>query len=147
MKRKRVTKCCVPKDIERMISETRHNNPFVVHPLERPDFKDFQKACDSVFTTKLHIASVCWIQISKECPTKVKTKKSFSELEDWTTCNVLRKGKGLNDIKCIEIPQLHCKNKISAEKLQNLEEMLDYIPLKHLAFSTNLIEQTKAENG
>ncbi|KAI4464314.1 dna-directed rna polymerases i ii and iii subunit rpabc2 [Holotrichia oblita] len=60
--------------------------------IKRPDFKDFQKACDSVLnTTKLSIASVCWIQISKECPTKVKTKKTFSNMEDWTVCNVLKK--------------------------------------------------------
>lgn len=147
-KRKRVTKTFVPNDIEKMITEARHNNPFVVHPLERPDFKDFQKACDSILnTTKLNIASVCWIQISKECPTKVKTKKTFNDMEEWTICNVLKKGQSLNDIKNIQIPQLQCKNKISAEKLKNLEDMLDYIPLIHLPFYENLIQQTRAENG
>ena len=41
-------------------------------------------------------------------------------------CNVLRKGKSLNDIRNIEIPHLQCKNKITKEKLKNLEDMLDY---------------------
>lgn len=68
---KRVTKTFVPRDIEK--TEERHNNPFVVHPLERPDFKGFQKACDSLLNTaKLNIPS-------------------FNDLEEWKICKVLKK--------------------------------------------------------
>lgn len=146
-KRKRVTKTFVPKDIEKMITEALHSNPFIVHPLEKQDFRDFQLACDSVLnTTKLSIASVSWIKVSKEDPIKIKTKKSFDDSETWTVCNILKRGKTLSDIKALHIPQLQCKSKITQEKLRNLEDMLDYIPLKHLSFYEDLIRETRAEN-
>lgn len=65
--------------------------------------------------------------------------KTFNDIEEWKVCNVLKKGKTLNDIRNFNIPQLECKNNISAEKLKNLEDMLDYIPLKHLNFYEDLI--------
>lgn len=118
-----------------------------MHPLEKIHFKDFQAACDTVLNTaKLNIASVCWIQISRDSPSKVKTKTSFNETEDWRICNVVKKGKTLDDIKKMKIPQLDCKNKISAEKLKNLEDMLDYIPIKHVSFYEDLIARTRALN-
>ena len=83
------------------------------------------------------------MRITKDNPGKVYTKTSFSEVQDWTVCNVLKKGRRVEDIKDMSLEQLVCKNKISKEKLKNLQDMLDYIPLKNLAFYENLIERTQ----
>lgn len=143
-RRKRVSKNFVPDDLEKMILSARHKNPFKVVRLERDDFKNFHQVSDDfINTSKLQISQVSWIQITKENPTLVKTKKTFSDLEPWTKCNVLKKGKNLNHITQIIPPSLECKNRITAEKLKNIESMLDYIPLKHYGYYEQLIDMTK----
>lgn len=111
--------------------------------MKSEDFKNIQKLAEEVLnTTKLQISQVSWIMVNKENPKMVKTKKSFNELEEWTECNVLKKGKRIQDI-LTELPLLECKNRISAEKIKNLEDMLEYIPLKYLSYWENLIDDAK----
>lgn len=145
-KRKKVSKNYVPTDLESMIKSARHQNPFNIVPLEAHHFKDLNKASTTMLnTSKLNISSVCWIRISNENPGKVLTKTSFSNMQDWTVCDVIRKGRKLEELKNMPLEQLHCQNKISKEKLKNLQDMLDYIPLKHLTFYENLIEKTQRD--
>lgn len=143
-RRKRLTKLFVPSDIEKMIKETRHNNPFQVVQVQQEDFKDLQQVADEyINTTKINISKACWIRISAENPTRIQIKTSFSEVAPWQTYNVLKKGKNLNNLQ--ELSSLQCKNRISAPKLQNLKDMLDYIPLKHVPFYENLIANTEEQ--
>ncbi|KAK5640415.1 hypothetical protein RI129_011226 [Pyrocoelia pectoralis] len=143
-RRKRVTKTFVPADIKAMIVGACHKHPFTTITMETEDFKDFQRMADNVLnTSKLQISTVSSIMIDKNNPTLVKTRKSYSIFEEWQVCNVLRKGKTKHDILGLELCLLECKNRISAEKLKNLEDMLDYIPLKYYQFWSNLIEKSK----
>lgn len=141
--RKRVCKLYVPQDIEKIITEARHKNPFHVMHILRDDFKNLQKFADEfIRTTKLNISKAAWIQITQDNTASVKKKKSFNELEAWETTNVLKNGKRIQDISTSHIPQLQCENRISAGKLQDLRAMLDYIPLQHYEFYENLIQKT-----
>lgn len=143
-RRKRVSKCFVPDDLEKMIRSARHKNPFKTVRLEKDDFKNFTELADQfINTTKLQISQISWIQIRKDDPTVIKTKKTFSELETWTKCNVLKKGKKLNQIIEVIPPPLECRNRVTAEKLANIESMLDYIPLNHYHYYEQLIATTK----
>lgn len=91
-KRKRVVKNYTPENIGKMIAEARHQKPFNVLHMQRNDFKDFQSMADEYLnTTKLQISQVAWIKIEHGQATSVKTKKTFSDVEEWTTCNVLKK--------------------------------------------------------
>lgn len=147
-RRKRVTKTFVPDDLEKMIRTARHKNPFNVIRLTEPDFKDFQQMADNFLnTTKLNISKVCWIKISKENPLIVHTKQSFNDLDTWVSCNILKRGKTLNEIKTRPLSQLSCKSRISKEKAKNLEDMLEYIPLKHLQFYENIIQKAYVANN
>lgn len=142
-KRKRVCKLFVPSDIETMIKEARHQNPFTVVNMVENDFKDLQKFADSfINTSNLQISKASWIRITSDNPGQVKIKKTFSETEDWAVCNVLKKGKRIQDICSHQIPPLECKNRITAAKLKDLRAMQDYIPLKHYHFYEDLIDQT-----
>ncbi|KAJ8928864.1 hypothetical protein NQ314_018511 [Rhamnusium bicolor] len=77
-----------------MIAEARHQKPFNVVYMQRNDFKDFQSIADEYLnTTKLQISQVVWIKIEQGQETSIKTKKTFADLEQWTTCNVLKKRK------------------------------------------------------
>lgn len=142
-KRKRVCKLFVPSDIERMIKEARHKNPFEVVNLVENDFKDLQKFADTfINTSNLQISQASWIRISNENPGYVKVKKTFSEIEDWTISNVVRKGKRIQDLCSYQIPPLQCKNRITAAKLKDLKAMQDYIPLAHYGFYEDLVDKT-----
>lgn len=138
----------MPTDLENMIKSARHQNPFNIVPLEAQHFKDLNKANNTIRlnTSKLNISSVCGIRISNnENPGKVLTKTSFSNVREWTVCDVIRNGRKLEKLKNMPLEQLHCQNKISKEKLKNMQDMLDYIPLKHLTFYQNLIEKTQRD--
>lgn len=50
-------------------------------------------ADDILNTSKLQISIVSSILIDKNNPTWVKTRKSFSNIEEWQVCNVKKKGK------------------------------------------------------
>lgn len=142
-KRKRVTKAFTPDNIKDMIKNACHKNPFKAFTMHSEDFKDIQKLADEMLnTTKLKISQVSWIMVNKENPKMVKIRKSFSELEAWTECNVFKQGKRIQDILG-NLPLLECKNRISAEKIKNFEDMLDYIPLKYLSYWETLIDDTK----
>ena len=141
-RRKRVTKNYVPDDLEKMIRSAQHKNPFNVIRMNKQDFKDFQEISDCFLnTTKLNISKVCWMEISKENPILIKTKKTFNNWEDWASCNVLKRGKTISEIKTKPLPKLNCKNRLSKEKVKNLQDMLDYIPVAYLPFYTDLIEK------
>lgn len=145
-KSKRVVKNYTPENIGKMIAEARHQRPFNVLHMQRNDFKDFQSMADEYLnTTKLQISQVVWIKIEQGQETSVKTKKTFSDIEQWTTCNVLKKGKKATGISLAVVPDLDCTNRISAEKLQNLKDMMDYIPLQYRPFYEDLIERTQSK--
>ncbi|KAJ8966126.1 hypothetical protein NQ314_003733 [Rhamnusium bicolor] len=145
-KRKKVTKTFVPDDIKKMIVSACHKKPFKSLTMEAKDFIDFQKMADDVLNmSKLKFSPVAWILIGKDSPTVVKTRKSFNEMESWVECNVIKKGKNKQDILERQLPLLECKNRISMETLKNLEDMLYYIPLKHLDFWENLIARTNLQ--
>lgn len=66
--------------VSRYRKNEHHKNPFVVHLLEKEE-TDFQKACACCSNTaKLNIATVRWLQISKENPVKVKTKTNLMRI-------------------------------------------------------------------
>ena len=83
-RRKKVTKTFVPADIKKMIQGACHKHPFTAITMEAEDFKDFQKMADNILnTTKLQISKVSNIRIDKDNPTLVKTRKTFSDIEEW----------------------------------------------------------------
>lgn len=142
-KRKRVSKAFTPDNIQYMIVNACHKNPFKDLTMQSEDFKDIQKLTDEMLnTTKLKISQVSWIMVNKENSKMVKIRKSFNELEAWTKCNVFKQGKWIQGILG-KLPLLECKNRISAEKIKNFKDMLDYIPLKYLSYWETLIDDTK----
>lgn len=53
-------------------------------------------------TSKRNISSVC---IVKTNPTKVYTKTTFNNLDNWKMCNAFKRGATINQIKDIDLPQ------------------------------------------
>lgn len=99
-KRKKVCKCMVPKDLVEMIANARQIQPFVVTMMEKEDFYDFKRACDTYLNTqKVNISKIQWTRIEKENPGKIRVRETLNEMEEWKVVNVLKKGITLDGLK------------------------------------------------
>jgi hypothetical protein len=68
--------------------------------LEHNNFYDFKKAGGMYLNTgKLRISKCSWLIIMKDKSGVVQTKATFSELESWNVCKVVKKGVKVNTIK------------------------------------------------
>lgn len=144
-KRKKVVKCFEPKDVEKMIRESCHKNPFEVVNLDQNDFKDLNKAStDFLNTTKLKISTISWIRIEKDKLPRVDLMESHNDSIPWDSVNIFKKGKSPNQLKNYTLPALEARNNISKEKLKDVKDMLPYIPTENKAFYEHLINQTEA---
>lgn len=144
-KRKKVVKCFEPKDIEKMIREACHKNPFEVVNMDQNDFKDLNKAsADFLNTTKLKISCVSWIRIEKNKLPFLDIMESHNDAIAWDKINIFKKGKSPTQLKDYILPTAPPKNNISKEKLKDLKDMLPYIPTECRPFYEQLISQSEA---
>lgn len=147
-RRKRLTKLYVPQNIEKMIKECCHKNPYSVVRMEENDFKDLHSlANEYINISKLNISQASWVRVTKDNPFTVFIRKSFNDMAPWEKCNVLKKGKELINFRSEVIPLLECKNRITKAKIDNLKSMLDYIPLAYLGFYDDLIARTSEQGA
>lgn len=127
-KRKRVSMCYIPEDLKKMIETVRDKYPFVVNMMEENDFFNFKECCDKYLNTKkLNISKLIWIKIVASSPGKIKVKRTFNELEEWTTVNVFKPGVTVEDIKNIDLPRLECISQISHAKKTDLKSMIPFL--------------------
>jgi hypothetical protein len=128
-------------DLVRLMVHATPNNPFIVTLLKPNNFYDFKKAADMYLKTeKLQISKCSWLKITKDKPGMVQTKATFSELESWSSCKVLKKGVKVNTIKEMDLPSLVCENKISVEKKKDLQQMLPFLKEENKNFLEQLIK-------
>lgn len=67
--------------------------PFHVQRMQAGNFKNFQAAADAFpNTTKVKISKASILKITKESPSVVKIKTTFSDCDLWEEVNVLKKG-------------------------------------------------------
>ncbi|KAJ4433554.1 hypothetical protein ANN_15863 [Periplaneta americana] len=124
-KRKRVTKCIVPKNVKDMIQESRQVKPFTVSNMNESDSFDFKKAVDcNINTAKLNISEVQWLRLDKHKPHAVKIRRSLNEIEVWEVITILKKGVQVQNIKKMQLPVLDVTSHISGEKKKDLTEMI-----------------------
>ncbi|KAJ8875975.1 hypothetical protein PR048_023883 [Dryococelus australis] len=87
-KRGKVSRHQALEDVESVITNARPTKPFKVLKM-RGHFLYFDEAASrTINTNRLHISKLVSLIIDSENPVVVKFKRSYSELEDFTTCNV-----------------------------------------------------------
>lgn len=139
-KRKKVTKAFVPSQLGDMVKSARVKNPFKVVQMTEEDFHDIGTVADNfISTTKMNISKASWIQLNSEKPTTVKIRKTFNEMEAWTSIQVLKKGKKSQNISDWQsLTPLSQSNRISNEKKKDLLAMREYLDVEYRDFYTNL---------
>lgn len=143
-KRKKGCKVFTPECVKDMIRNTRHAKPFHVVDMKQENFKHIQQAADCFLnTSKLNIFKVSCIKVTKEDPTKMKIKKTHSELEAWEEINVLKKGKNKKQLSQVVLTSIKKTSRIIKEKLKIFEDMVPYIPEKYQIFFRQLISFEK----
>jgi hypothetical protein len=118
-------------DLVKLMVHATPNNRFIVTLLKPNNFYDFKKAANMYLNTgKLQISKCSWLKITKKKPGVVQTKATFSELESWSACKVLKKGVNVNTIKEMDLPYLVCENKISVEKKKIVSKCYHFLKKK-----------------
>ncbi|KAJ8871608.1 hypothetical protein PR048_027935 [Dryococelus australis] len=97
-KRWKVSRRQVLEDVESVITSARPAKPFKVLQM-RGNFFDFDEAAPrTINTNREHISKLVWLRIDSGNPGVVKFTRSYSELEDFSTCNMLNKGVTIDDV-------------------------------------------------
>ncbi|KAG5891648.1 hypothetical protein JTB14_001818 [Gonioctena quinquepunctata] len=120
----------------------RYNPPFEVIKMTDFGFWDIKGPADLLLNTKKpKISKAVIIRIEKDNPINVKTKTAFSEIQQYTETNILKKGKTMSDLMKVELLGLPPANKISENKKKSLRSMLPYLsnPL-HKDFYKELLD-------
>ncbi|KAG5878873.1 hypothetical protein JTB14_005023 [Gonioctena quinquepunctata] len=106
----------------------RYNPPFEVIKMTDFGFWDIKGPADLLLNTKkLKINKAVIIRIEKDNPINVKTKTAFSEIQQYTETNILKKGKTMSNLMKVELLGLPPANKISENKKKSLRSMLPYL--------------------
>ena len=138
----------VPADWERVVKESRHKNPFSVTRMERKDFLSFQPLKQAIVNRKVNITgakvgwlNIKWINVCKDLPLQYRYRHSHSELEAWKTVSLKRAAKGRPpDLGKIKLPYLYVTpRRIKKAKLDDLMELLIYVPPIHHGFFQHLV--------
>lgn len=146
-KRKRVTKANVPSDLHAIVKCARYTPPFNVIDMTNFGFWDLKQAADQyINTTKLNISKAAILKIEASDPTVIKIKTSFSDIQEWSKINVLKRGKSVNDIKNAKLLKLPPESKVSQNKAISLRSMIPYLQNKeHQLFYKNLLGINETE--
>ena len=137
----------VPNDWFGLVRNARRKNPFSVCEMKTSDFLSLKSLKPCIVNRKqdtqknsINWLSIRWIRITKDKPFQFRFRYSLNELEVWKTVNLQRKTKGRPvHMGRITIPQSHPgPRSISQKKLDDLKDLLDFIPPIHHSFYQNL---------
>ena len=150
----------MPADWERVVKESGRKNPFSVTRMERKDFVSFQPLKNAIVNRKVNTArgkvgwlNIKWINVRKDHPLQYRYRYSYNDLEAWKMVSVKRATKGRPpDLGKIKLPHLYATSrKIKKPKLDNLMELLSYVPPIHhdffqLLVGTDISEAEESES-
>lgn len=129
-----------------VIAKSKIKNPFRVVWMHQSFFKDFTTLEKGLWKDpKCKITEGLWIQLCADTPTTLRIRKSHNILQPWNSFSLCNRKKAetmtvsQNILSYTDLQSIY-KNPlpIKTEKLKNLQDMCDYIPLKYVEFYNNL---------
>ena len=145
--RRRTQHVFVPEDWRTLIRNARRKNAFSVREMKNEDFLaigDFTKFIVNRKTNKdgekVNWLKILWIRVEKSAPLSYKYRCSHNELEQWKIVNLkpMHQGRPI-DIGRASLQQLyHGPRSINKKKLDDLIQMLDFIPPVYHGFYQKL---------
>lgn len=123
---------------KKMIIETRHKHQFRLVDMFRAD--DISDCFIITLKKQISDASWLWVPSRNLCQIQVKII-SISESDDYALCNVLRKGKRINDMCSFPIYSMVSENHITLAQLNDLWYMPEFIPQQHYNLHEGVFHQ------
>lgn len=141
-KRRKVCRAMVPEELMEVVRLARRKKPFQVIEMKSDDFLDLAAAADQFLNTaKLQISKVSWIRVSSAGPSLIQTRNTFSDIDEWSSFQILRKGKNLHHIVDLQkFTTLIPTHKIKGEKKKDLLGMVKFMDTKYHEFYKNLCQ-------
>lgn len=145
----------VPSDWQELVRTARSTNRFVVRDMNREDFVSLQVLKKSIVNRKINIHNlkvewlkIRWICVDHNEPLRFKYWYSHNTLEAWKTVDLKRKGKGRPpNMGRVELLPLYTRPRaIKVAKMNDLLQLLDYVPPVHHAFYRGLTS-TQEDTG
>lgn len=138
-KRKRVSKCCTPMDLQKVVALAKvTGEPFTVVDMEHSYFLDLKSACDSVLKVNFPILKATMIKVSKDYPGIIQYKTTYSDIDTSKCINVLKKRAKPEDIGKACMPIIY-KPHLSEGKKKDLSAMLDFLPETAKGYYQNIL--------
>ena len=137
----------VPEDWCTLVERARSKNPFQVVRIKREDFVSVKNIRAEIVHRKVNTKkekvewlNIRWIELRKEKPFEIRYRYSHNCLEAWKILDVQRKRVGRPpDPGRIPLERFGATPRpINTKKLQDLRELLDFIPPVHHAFYNDL---------
>ena len=145
--KRRIQHVFVPADWESLIHNCRKKNAFTVRQMKREDFFAISELTKYVINRKtnkdkqkVNWLKYLWIRVEKSAPLAYKYRTSHNDLEQWKVVDLkpIRRGRPA-DISRASLQHLYAGPRtINKKKLDDLKELLDFIPPVHHSFYQNL---------
>lgn len=138
-RQKKISKVYEPSQWADVIAKAKVNNPFKVVLMHTSFFKDFTPAEKSVWRDpSCKITQALWMQITSDEVNTLRMRKSHNIMQPWSTYS-LKNRKTPPNVSLSTLAEVYNEPlPITKEKRENLMDMCDYIPLKHVNFYENL---------
>lgn len=132
-------------------------NPFHVTEMDTSDFMSLEVIKKAIVNRKNNTArqpvewlKMRWIRVTKDKPLQFSYRYSHNTLEVWKVVDLKRRSKGRPvDIGLIPLPPLYPgeSRPISKPKLNDLRQLLPFVPPIHHSFYTELTDNGDHSDG
>ena len=146
----------VPEEWCTLVERARSKNPFQVVRMKQENFVSLKKIRAEIVYRKVNTKkekvewlNIRWIQLSKEKPYEIRYRYSHNALEAWKVLDVQRKRPGRPaDPGRLPLEPLYTNPRaINTKKLQDLQQLLNFIPPVYHAFYNDLQSTADAHSG
>ena len=138
-RQKKTSSVYEPSQWADVIAKSKVRNPFKVIFMHQSFFKDFSSAEKGVWRDpNCKITQSLWIQITSDEINAIRMRKSHNIIQPWSSYS-LKKRKTAPDVSLSSVEEAYKEPlPVKKEKLKNLLDMCDYIPLKYISFYESL---------
>ena len=137
---KKLSSVYIPFQWTDVIAKSRIKNPFKVVYMHQTFFKNFANAENVIWKDpKCKITQSVWIQITSDNPNAIRLRKTHNVIQPWCSYSLKSAKNPIPEIKLDDLTEVYDEPlPIKKEKLANLLNICDYIPLKYVNFYENL---------
>ena len=141
----------VPDEWCTLVEQARRKNAFQVTKMAMGDFVLVQNVRSSIVYRKVNTnkdkvnwLGIRWIRVSKDCPLELRYRYSHNTLEAWKVLDLRprRQGRPPDLGRAVLLPLYTSERRLQSSKLQDLQDLLQFIPPVYHPFYNSLVPQS-----